>query len=168
MLILGIDPQPKLLALCLINEKLEVKEWYTIPFKKKNTLSAQLWQEHVWGECFNAIQSLKNVYNINLIAIEQQRGRVNSLIESALLGCSMYLQIKRIIYHPKTWKKLIQFKCDPGHKNNKIESVKLVEKKIKTYSEDLYQKNISGLDHLSDAYLIALAALEEYNLKNDI
>jgi hypothetical protein len=131
-IIVGIDPQPSLLAVH-VREGFRTHQWFVINFRKKSSFNpVQKWQEYIATNCVDMINKLYKDFNDRkdkiLVVIEQQRGRVNALIEHSLLMACMQLNISRLVVHPNTWKKSVKLNSGPGNKTNKQTSVQLVEK----------------------------------------
>lgn len=166
-LYVGLDPQPALLACHAIDEKENIILWEPIYFAKKSSFkTVQDWQEYMVNTChefFNKLQvSYSNNYEI-VVGIEQQRGRVNSMIEQTLLMLCMILKMKRVVLHPRTWKSAILFKSGKGNYANKEAAIRecndIIEKKYPHFLE------ASRLHDLCDARLISRAL---YNIDKEI
>ena len=170
-LILGIDPQETLLGIHLCKNDGEPLEWFRLWFKKKTTFKhVQEWQEHIWKESYNTLKGLLTKYDrypINswLAGIEQQRGRVNSIVENTLLGLCMFLGMNRIILHPKTWKKKVGLisnsKSNYDHKKASEEMVKplLISFCPNLFTQSNTTKEEKRIHDLCDARLISIAII---------
>jgi hypothetical protein len=162
-IVLGFDPQPGLLAYHVAEYK------YNNPLSEKTLIwqreilmkkacfdNAQQWQEYIWKICtglFDKIERELSMKSINLVAIEQQRGRVNSLIEQSLLGCCMIRNLPRVIFHPATWKNLTGIPSLGSNAENKKYVKQLFEKDLQKF------KFTDKRTHdLCDAKLISKAA----------
>jgi hypothetical protein len=147
MIIVGLDPQPSLLAWHVRqDEKTLSLDLYR--FKKKACFkNAQEWQEYIYTQCKYILKTLHEMYTLNHVIIEQQRGRVNSNIEMALLAVCIELQISRKIVHPTYWKKISNIKCQGSNYKNKMESVKALG----------FPLGEGRVHDLADAYWISFA-----------
>lgn len=151
IIVFGIDPQPTLLSVNgTMNEK--IIYWKNHYLKKKNTFrNAHEWQEYIWTECYNVISSLSR-FKPDLIVVEQQRGRVNSIIEQSIIGCCLSKNIKVTTVHPLTWKKNSLVKHGKGNAKNKFESLKKLESLNIEIPEEY--KHLERKHDLADAYFI--------------
>lgn len=206
--IIGIDPQPKLLAYCLIffrqTEKdsyhrvgnqlvnFEIVEWNNLYLRKKERFKTAFdWQLYILNECH--LFSTKLIKKINthfegvhywtpadklrgynvLFAVEQQRGRVNSIIEQSLLAAMSFEDHSKSFYfnnkslyslHPTTWKKAVKFQNQGTNKKNKDFSVTEISPCLTEYRSrvNISTKPGERIHDLCDAFLIAKGTLLKY------
>lgn len=155
-IVMGIDPQPTLIAVCVLDQYDKIYWWENIYLLKRNNFStAQLWQEYIFQSSRDIVEKGKSLYPGLSVAVEQQRGRIKSIIEQGFLSACMELKIPRKILHPGTWKKACGFKSAKGNKNNKKLSEILGVKRLKDYNPELLEKNKDRYHDLTDAYFIA-------------
>lgn len=129
----GIDPQQKFISVNVTLEDGTILAWFNHVLKRKQSsqfATAQSWQEYIFRECHNLLQTV--VYNqikpyqnvtISRVGIEQQKGRVNTIIEQTLLCVCLILKIPATVLHPVTWKKKTGIQCMGSNHANKKECV---------------------------------------------
>lgn len=174
---IGIDPNLSAFAVCIMYNK-KVFRWFTVLLKKKDQMGkATDWSNYISDQCDymyidileSIIQHSGNKTNQIFIVIEQQRGRIMSILESILLAKARSHNIPNthvLIAHPRTWKKAIyEFSTDIlGNNANKKESERIELQNLKDYC---HLNNIEmpiRTHDLCDAKLIARYA-EQLNLK---
>lgn len=144
-IVLGIDPQPKFLSVHLRKESGEILDWFNHHLQKHSRFNnAQSWQEHVYDEVIIMLQRIaltiqtktKEKRFPDLISCEQQKGRVNSLIEQTILCVCKHLKIKCIIIHPVSWKKATGIPCLKNHYKNKQAVEEVVKPEYMAYMKD--------------------------------
>jgi hypothetical protein len=154
-MIVGIDPQPSLIAWHVRDEHRTV-ELNSVQLRKKACFkNAQDWQEYIYIECSRLIQHLSTRYKLGLVIIEQQRGRVNSNIEMALLVVCIQRDIPRKIVHPLQWKKAVGLPPEGDHLLNK----KISLEAAKARGVPLGDKG--RVHDLADAYWISFSNLNK-------
>lgn len=164
ILYVGIDPQPFVIAVYAENQSQQHLMWVNHYLKKKVTFdNVQGWQEYIIRECNNIIYNLKEKYPEYIldVAVEQQRGRIKSIIEQSLLASCVNMGIKCTLISPRSWKKIIDFKSEPGNDNNKKTAFELNKKFIQTYYPQ-YMK-LKRVHDLCDARLISKALIKKRN-----
>lgn len=164
--IVGIDPQPTLLAVHVRDNFDATIAWFKHYFQKKCRFdNAQKWQEHIYDETSNVLQQkipliIKAKFSYlslqqcvpRYVAVEQQKGRVNSIIEQTVLCLCKHAKIEVLILHPMTWKKHTNIPKTGNNKKNKEAVEKIVKPKLQEYiqtSTDLHdteQLNIVDWD----------------------
>jgi len=171
----GIDPQPDNISICAIKHQVDhynlkqlhyvsVIYWVKHKLKLKTTFNkAEDWQRYVINETRNVFDKLskhisKYNYKTVFISVEQQRGRVNSLIEQTLFTVSMSHNYETHSTGPMLWKSLINMKRLGSNTNNKIEAKTLVLPIYEQWVQCKIDKKFRVHD-LCDAYLIAWALL---------
>jgi hypothetical protein len=146
-IIVGIDPQQKLFGVH-IRKGDETLGWFKIYMKKKCRYeTAQAWQEYVWSECVTLLDRVARHIPIHamhvqytfphlscgtrptkpdLVVIEQQKGRVHSIIEQSLLVACLQRNWNAKIMHPMSWKRKIKMDFGEGNKKNKEKALHAV------------------------------------------
>lgn len=163
----GIDPQQSLLAIHVNSDEEEDVFWYQHVFKKKASSSfktAESWELYIGKEIEGVVEQLDaNIRKLPGFSpasriysgVEQQRGRVNSIIEAMLISCGQSKGWHMCIPHPLTWKKSVGMKCIPGNKSNKNESVNMVGPDLMAYLKKNNLKNPGRIHDLCDAKCIS-------------
>lgn len=166
---IGIDPQPFMFAVHILSKDDSTKDWFQILLEKKSRMpDAQAWQSYIWQQSVKLIEKCLVICNSakNMcICIEQQRGRVNSIIEQSLLAACILYNIRVKITHPQTWKKdFVEFKQCKNHRSNKQVAEDMVKSRLLNYCEIYkYQLPTSNRIHdLCDAYLISVFLKKMY------
>lgn len=156
----GIDPQPTLIAVHARNTT-KTLYWKNLYLMKKVYFEgAQKWQEYIHQQSKELIIDLMNIAKknnciIKLIIIEQQRGRVYSLIEQCLLDICIFYSLPRVIMHPVVWRRHVGLNNTHGNnKTNKINSVNIVKHQMK---EEIPIED-KRIHDLCEAYLMSLVA----------
>ena len=160
MKVLGIDPQDSLLSLCVLEDGEKIVDWDNYPLQRQIKFrNAQSFQEYLLKECMRILKEKRDEHKFDLVVIEQQRGRVRSILEHSLLSVCMQLGMKRTIFHPSTWKKLVGFsKEGKGPKWNKEESIRMGITHLNSYRGGVLKTKYSKRLHdLTDSYLLAKA-----------
>lgn len=164
---LGIDPQISLLAIHCSNDYLDDVFWFQQILKKKVSSgfkNAEDWELYLANEINqfvdnvdNSIKSREDHTEGSIIygGVEQQRGRVNSIIEAMLVAAGVRVGWRMCVPHPTTWKKSIGLKCAPGNKNNKNASVELVYDDLSKFYHATNQKLPARVHDLCDAKCIS-------------
>ena len=180
----GIDPQQKFLSVNVATEKGEVIAWWNHILKRKQSSqfgTAQDWQEYIYRECLFLLETeiftmcRKGGYSnieIKEVGLEQQKGRVNTIIEQAILDVCIRLQLPRRILHPVTWKKQTEIPCTGSNKENKEACVQRTKHEMKAFfgEEKLNQlgKTEEGRIHdYCDAFRIRQATQRIHNSKKE-
>jgi hypothetical protein len=172
---IGIDPQPSLLAICCMDPKQEIMEWFDIRLHRKDTYkSAEDWGIYVAHQAKVVLADLKELiftYHKQkfvtrnkmlrptiLLCIEQQRGRVNSLIEGYLVGVGVDLDMNILVPHPNKWKSKVGLVSEPGNKANKTASLKMYVDQYVKYCDSIGKRPGKRLHDLCDAKCLAIYA----------
>jgi hypothetical protein len=148
------------------NPKTYTIAWFNHYLKKKATFAnAQGWQEHVYDECYNILGSVipkqcqekchPNPFTIVLVSVEQQKGRVNSILEQTLLCCCKQLKLPIYTVHPVTWKKAVNLQCAGSNKKNKSLVVEFTKPAMEEYFG--VQEETARIHDLCDAFQIRKA-----------
>jgi hypothetical protein len=176
---IGIDPQPTFLSInCTTDQNTLVPDtdpktytvsWFNHYLKKKSAFGcAQAWQEHIFEECYKILHTViprqceekcyPNLYDIKLVSVEQQKGRVNTILEQTILCVCKQLALPALILHPLTWKKTVGLECGGGNKKNKELVVEMTHDTLVAFFGD-YQAGGTKLrvHDLCDAYQIRRA-----------
>lgn len=128
----GIDPQQKFISVNVSMADGTVLAWFNHILKRKQSsqfATAQSWQEYIFRECHSLLQTVvynhikSPHYHISRVGIEQQKGRVNTIIEQTLLCVCLILKIPATVLHPVTWKKRTGIQCMGSNQANKKECV---------------------------------------------
>jgi uncharacterized iron-regulated protein len=165
-MILGIDPQRTLIATHLRGVDGKTADWRTFYLKKKSAFKgAQSWQTYIHEKCFEILEDYATYHHIRLVVIEQQRGRINSIIEQSLLVCCMALELEASIMHPLKWKSLSGVSCKGSNKKNKDHVEQMVSSALEEYFSQKGEKLPKRIHDLCDAYLLSEAGRIESNLK---
>lgn len=164
--IVGIDPQPRLLAVHVRckdqNGHLNTFDWFKHYLQKKSRFdNAQAWQEYIYQESYKVLNEVKMNVSAKLkkvptlVVVEQQKGRVNSIVEQSLLVACKVLLLPCLILHPTTWKKRSNVPCMHDHRKNKL----AVEELVLPYLFEYRKSNVKeDRDHdLCDAFKISEA-----------
>ncbi len=164
--IVGIDPQPRLLAVHVrckdCNGNLDTFDWFKLYLQKKCRFeNAQAWQEYIYQESHKMLSEVKmNVMAklkkpLTLVVVEQQKGRVNSIVEQSLLVACKVLALPCLILHPTTWKKRTNVPCMQDHRKNKLAVEQLVLPTLFEYRKSNVKED---RDHdLCDAFKLSEA-----------
>lgn len=104
------------------------------------------------------------------VGIEQQKGRVNTIIEQALLDTCLFLKIPVRILHPTTWKKQTQIPCMGSNKQNKEVCVQLTRKHMVEFFGESKVQEMETTDEkrthdYCDAFRIREATQNMHNSK---
>jgi hypothetical protein len=173
----GIDPNLCMLAVHVrLGEKAIPKGWFTHVLKKRDAFKdASSWETYVLSECINTIRFtnslIKNFIRENGIgphvitcAVEQQRGRVKSIVEAGLGCAALAAGWKVLMPHPLTWKKKIGLPWGGGNASNKQEAVKAQYFSLELYCKEnntpMLMRSNSRIHDLCDA-----ACISEYSRK---
>ena len=138
MYTLGVDPQPTCLGICVKEYgKDEPIVWRVEYFKRKSLFKkSEDWQKYLHKKCkIILIQIIEHELGGSkdlVLVIEQQRGRVNSLVENTLccIGCDMVGMDGVRLVHPNTWRKTLPVdheKGECGHYSNKKSTIRLTK-----------------------------------------
>jgi len=179
--IVGIDPQPTLFAVQCKTLDGIILAWFNIHLKKKARFdSAQLWQEYIYQESHALITKtipthcyamLGGYQKPDLVTIEQQKGRVCSIIETSLLNVCLQENIPAWIANAMCWKRKTNTPCTKYHYQNKKVVEKIVEPILNEYftPEELEEIKKSKRKHdLCDANQITDAGIIYYKGKEKI
>lgn len=176
--VVGIDPQTKLFAVH-IRQGQETVAWFRVFLKKKSRFdNAQAWQQYIWQESINLLDMVQQrlVHYLQskdppaLVVIEQQKGRLQSIIEQCLLVACMVRKWPAKIMHSMTWKKRTGIKCKKSNRLNKEESEKMVLPILIDWSKKQPDRSITfglpetrtdegRLHDLCEAFLLSKAGL---------
>jgi hypothetical protein len=157
-MILGIDPQPTVLGFHLRDAKGDTKDWKALFLKKKSSFKgAQAWQEYVYAICQDTIENYSVDHKISLVVIEQQRGRVNSIIEQSLLISCIAVGLPARTLHPVKWKKLVGLSLKGSNAKNKKESCDKIADQLKSHFMRTGEMLPNRIHDLCDAFYISLA-----------
>ena len=172
---IGIDPQPDNISVCVLTFDSEYKShvlmWKKKILQRKDSFSkAALWQAYIVDESYSLFWDIdtlrKSGYGIN-VCVEQQRGRVNSLMEQTLFTIGRMFKFNMSLINASQCKKLVNM----GQAGNNYRNKLLVTNEIShiLYKHDDKYKNKSHRIHdLCDAYLIAWSLLISNNPKSEI
>lgn len=145
--ILGIDPQPALFGIqCRDLKTGEKKAWFNIYLKKKSRFeNSQKWQEYIYEEAKKMIsvvvpKACKTDDLPTFLVIEQQKGRVCSCIEMAVVCVCKELGIDFWVANPMCWKRKTGVECTKSHYGNKKAVEKLVKPDLDKYMAENYTK----------------------------
>jgi hypothetical protein len=122
---IGLDPQPSLLAISVLNPSGVLIQCFAYWFKKKTSFkTAGDWEVYICGECNLVARSVvKNLKRDGaekiVIAVEQQRSRINSIVESSVTTAFLALDCHLVVPHPQTWKKSIHMATTGNNADNK-------------------------------------------------
>ncbi len=162
--IVGIDPQPRLLAVHVRvkDGNLDTFNWFKHYLQKKSRFdNAQAWQEYIYQESYSVLKQVKMDVTaklkrpMSLVVVEQQKGRVNSIVEQSLLVACKVLELPCLILHPTTWKKRSNIPCMGDNKKNKLAVEKVVLPYLFRYRNSEIKED---RDHdLCDAFKISEA-----------
>lgn len=181
-IVVGIDPQIKLFAVN-IRQGNQIIAWFQVFLQKHCRFeNAQYWQEYVWKESVYLLDRIqihlkqifqKNDIKPNLVVIEQQKGRCQSIIEQCLFVACLQRKWPVKIMHPMTWKTKNGFKCQYKHRANKKKAQEMVTPFLKQWMEtknlerepisiipegvEVEEKDLQRTHDLCDAYLISNA-----------
>lgn len=173
----GIDPNVCLLAADTRLEQLHLPEgWFVQVLKRKDTFkTASGWEVYVLDQCIELVVKVNSAvkkhvklhhegekYDISG-AVEQQRGRVKSVIEAGLATAGRAYGWRVEIPHPTTWKKLVGLKWGEGNEDNKKKAVEAKYPELHAYCSEhglLKTINKARIHDLCDA-----ALLSEYSWK---
>lgn len=171
---IGIDPQPSLIAVHIYDILRDrTIKWFVLMLQKKTRKNtAQEWQEYICKQsdvllnyCIDTIISYNggNCLKHILVVVEQQRGRVNSIIEQSILASCVKNDVARQILHPLTWKKKVGINCMGSNKENKKLVENLVSPILKKYCKETGMNICSTcrIHDMCDAYLISKAFSNE-------
>jgi hypothetical protein len=128
----GIDPQPSLIAVYAETPNNEVLAWFQLRLQRKDSYkSSEDWGIYIANQCKLILREFRTVIfthheanptgkpPVIVLTVEQQRGRVNSLIEGYLVGVAVDLNMSLFVPHPNKWKSKVKLECEPGNKANK-------------------------------------------------
>jgi hypothetical protein len=160
-LIVGIDPQQDNISICVKYKDSELpipRGWTKVLLKQRSSFSiAETWQKYIIEQSNLIASELKN-FKVDVVKIEQQRGRLNSIIEQSLLCSCLKEGLKVHTIHPRKWKMGLGF--EPGSTNHfqKKHALKLVKPILDKYWS-IYNipplPEDERLHDLCDAYLIS-------------
>ena len=170
-MIVGIDPQPRLLAFHVRNSLNITLAWFKHYLQKKSRFNnAQEWQEYLYDQCIMVLkEKIPQVCHTqqlpSLVVCEQQKGRVNSIIEQSILAACRSLGIKLLILHPTSWKKATGVPCLKDYRKNKQVVEQMVGPKLQQWfkdnniNKDKEDEDKNRLHDLCDAEKISEAGL---------
>lgn len=179
----GIDPQPTLLSVnCCLEDNTTIVAWFNHYLKKKATfVNAQGWQVHIYEECHKLLhQVIPNACSekcfprackIELVTIEQQKGRVNTILEQTLLCVCKALNLNVHIIHPLTWKKEVGISCTGTNKKNKDTVVEATKTDFELHFGVNTNNTQLRIHDLCDAFQIRKAGYfkaTHHNLNTDL
>ncbi len=175
----GIDPQPTLLAVHVSSEEEDSLFWYQRILKKKVSSlfkTAEEWELYVSGETNQFVDKLDGemrghrswMHGVSKIycGVEQQRGRVDSILEAMLVSAGTAHGWIMSVPHPLTWKKSVGLTSQPGNKQNKRSSEALVADELKVFFQERNIKLPARIHDLCDAKLISEHVYMRYNQDN--
>lgn len=162
----GIDPQPNNISVCVLKANLpsdtrepDPEDWFMVVLMQRAVFpSAEDWQKYIWKQCTEICKGLVKKYPKCHVYVEQQRGRINSMIEQSLLGACMTNNLEVTTVHPKRWKSDHNFEkgTNANHKNQAEYKIKpSLEKYCRKYGKPLPIR----VHDLCDAYLISESGL---------
>jgi hypothetical protein len=174
--VVGIDPQRNLFAF-YVGKRVPVTladgttkctlldiEWYEHYLLRKDSYKvAENWEIYLIKECVECLKKVESFINMDAsgkayhvkLGVEQQRGRVNSILESSLATAAAALGWEITIPHPKKWKAAIHFKAEePGNNSNKRKAEELEGSDLSEFHTKKKRKLPKVVHHLCDARLI--------------
>jgi hypothetical protein len=151
---IGIDPQQTLLGVTVLNSGGSMTQCFTYWFKKKTSFKTSGdWEVYICTECIGIAAAIKTKLGDEMegngvyVAIEQQRSRVNSIIEAALTTAFLAEGCKVMVPHPRAWKAGINMKQGGSNKENKRHSEEKYGEKLRSF----YKNNkVSLPDRIHD------------------
>lgn len=174
--VVGIDPQPSLLAVCVkhLNTGKRIA-WFQVLLKRKDSFpKAGDWESYIVDQCIRTVSEIEtHIANVFLgvqnkmfyvdFAVEQQRGRVKTIPETCLATAARARGWTIRIPHPNTWKKGMGFTAEVedsahiprGNKENKAWAQKLYEKSLIEHCKSKGTQPPKVTHHLCDAACIA-------------
>jgi hypothetical protein len=156
-LIVGIDPQQDNISICVQSPQLELPiSWSKILLKQRSSFSiAETWQKYIFEQSTLIAEELGRL-KVKIVIIEQQRGRLNSIIEQTLLCCCLKVGLDVHTIHPRKWKMGLNFESGTTNHFQKKQSLELVKPLLEKFC---IANNIpiptGRLHDLCDAYLIS-------------
>lgn len=183
---IGIDPQQKFFSINIATHDGQTIAWFNHILKRKQSsqfATAQAWQEYICRECILVLE--KTVHEkarlggfqhitITKVGIEQQKGRVNTILEQALLDVCIFLKLPVQILHPTTWKNKTKIPCMGSNEKNKEVCVQLTrkymvdffgEKKVAEMEADAKKDKDKRIHDYCDCYRIREATQIMHNSK---
>jgi len=163
--VVGIDPQPNNISYCAtaIDQRATLPVvWVMVCLKQRSAFNtAQEWQRYIIDQVHGIFKDLQNNRQIKIkcVCIEQQKGRVNSIIEQTLFCISLGYNFNTIIVHPRKWKSFHNFQKGTNY-NHKQQAEDKVKQILVEYCTCNHIKTPTGRLHdLCDAFLISKSAV---------
>jgi hypothetical protein len=159
---IGIDPQQKFLSVNIATHDGQTIAWFNHILKRKQSsqfATAQAWQEYICRECMLVLERVVHDkarlggfqhITITKVGIEQQKGRVNTILEQALLDVCIFLKLPVHILHPTTWKNKTKIPCMGNNKDNKEVCVKLTRDKMNDFFGEETVKEMEKAERIHD------------------
>jgi hypothetical protein len=168
-IVVGIDPQPDNISTCCLDYKNQkILMWWKYKLIMKETFNkAEEWQDYIVKSVqiiCDTIQKLQFTnkqnkhYQSVIVTIEQQRGRVNSIIEQTIFTMCRTLNYETHSFNPMKWKKIIQIECRRNNKLNKDYITKLITPIYEDYEGHKIPAKFRVHD-LCDAFAISWATI---------
>jgi hypothetical protein len=150
--IVGIDPQPTLFGVQCRNLKTgERIAWFNVYLKKKQRFeNSQQWEEYVYEETKKLISvTIPKICKVQpnfeetlprFVTVEQQKGRVCSIMECTVLCVCKELQIDLWVANPMCWKRKTGVQCTKSHHKNKKVVEEMVTPELEKFVAEKYTK----------------------------
>jgi len=165
---IGIDPQPDNISYCVISDKNIPVLWTKHLLMLRCTFAtANSWQRYIYLQCLRIGVDIREYcksynYTIVIVGVEQQRGRVNSLIEQSLLNIFWSMGLEARSVHPRQWKKSCELSNIGDNKAHKVASTKMAMQELEEYWKRTQSPKVTGRLHdLADAYHISKHVLKD-------
>lgn len=181
----GIDPQPDNISFhvwytkekpktILSHMDLTTIDWCKVDLKKRTIFPRVIeWQKYIIQQCGDISNRISDLaVGVNIMeremnpkiycAIEQQRGRVASIIEQSLIHAFKLNRycVDVTTFHPVSWKKATGCACMGANKKNKKAALDLITPELLAYCIKLNVSYPSGRIHdFCDARIINEANL---------
>jgi hypothetical protein len=157
----GVDPQQNNVSVCVLNDVGEPVYWQQVVMQLRKTFpSASDWQEMVIRVVASLLRDVSFLGDDTKVYVEQQRGRLNSIVEQTVLCTFKRLYDECKTVHPRKWRKSHGFfKRGVSNADNKKASKANVRDVLKAYGNkcggNVMEANSERIHDLCDAYLIA-------------
>lgn len=146
----GIDPQPTLFGVQCRNMNGERIAWFNVYLKKKQRFeNSQQWEEYVYDETKKLITvtipklcTKPGMVEVNprFVTVEQQKGRVCSIMECTVLCVCKELGIDLWVANPMCWKRKTGVQCTKSHHKNKKVVEEMVTPELEKFVAEKYSK----------------------------
>lgn len=129
----GIDPQPRLISVKVVGygkNEVIILDWFNCELIMKSSFpTAEAWELYAIGKAQLVISYVHDIIikhggksSKTYCGVEQQMGRVKSILEVALLTCATLKKWVVHAPHPKKWKKSCNMTYGKGNTDNKVVS----------------------------------------------